>query len=735
MKGDHRTAGASGQRHSANFCALRADARRRARAALQLAAMVRRPARYAWLFASGGLLAAACADVPKGQYGIEAVRLQGVEQLAETPIERCLLSIERPSFGIALGLTQKQCNEPPFDSEPPRLELWSWPWSDWSGLNHAVVELDVQRIERFYRARGFYDARVVAVRYEPRAAGESEPRLGADDCDPAHEECEVELTFVIEEGSPLRVGEVRVTGGDELPPDAREALGQASVPQPGERFDELDYDRGKRELAEQLAEVGYAGAEIGGEVRLDHAHRRAHILYRVQPGPSYVFGELRITGAGELPLAPIRAAAGIEPGTRYRQSALTEVQQEVYALGAFSAVQVTRELDPAQRRAYLNVAVTPLPYDDFRVGVGVTSGAMRRTDSGEVTPVRQWDVHLFARYERRHVLGSLGRLRIEERPRLIFDAPFPETTPPKPGNVVSLRLTQPGLIEARTELVLSAQWDYGPDPHLGFRRSDIVLRSAATRGFFARALSATLALQQDFYLVKAGERIEFFSDMNGDGEADVLEVPRDYGFRFLEQNLTLDLRDDPVWPRAGAYFGLLASQSLQLPGSDWTAFRLLPEARGYLPLPFGIVLAGRFAVAGVFVLAADSRLDGTSQQLGPNAYRLRGGGAQSNRGFVADELGAGVEGGLRRWEGSAELRVRLGEAFAVVGFFDVGDVLRGTELSFAEPNPSAGGGLRYLTVVGAIRFDLGFRLGTVEADARSLLGAHGAMHLTLGEAF
>jgi len=706
--------------------------------------MVRRPARCAWLFAGSallnGALLAACADVPKGQYGINAVRLQGVEQLAETPIERCLLTIERPSFGIALGLTQKQCNQPPFDSEPPRLELWSWPWSDWSGLNHAVVELDVQRILRFYRARGFYDARVVAVRYQPKAAGESEPRLGADDCDPAREECEVELTFVVEEGLPLRVGEVAVTGGADLPAAARERMTQARVPQRGERFDELDYDRGKRELAEQLAEVGYAGAEIGGAVRLDHAHRLAHIAYRVQPGPPYVFGELRISGAGELPHDPIRGAAGIEPGTPYRQSALTEVQQEVYALGAFSAVQVTRELDSARRRAYLHVTVTPLPYDEFRVGIGVTSGALRRTDSGAAESVRQWDVHLFTRYERRHVLGSLGRLRIEERPRLIFAAPFPEATPPEPGNLVSLRLTQPGLIEARTELVLSAQWDYGPDPHLGFRRSDIVLRSAATRGFFARALSLTLALQQDFYLVKQGEGRCDPDRLALDGvcvlvTSDGSALPSDYSYRFLEPVLVVDLRDDPVWPRAGAYFSVLGSASLQLPGSDWTAFRLLPEARGYLPLPFGLVLAGRFAVAGLFVLAASSDLDNTSERLGPNAYRLRGGGAQSNRGFIADELGVGRQGGLRRWEGSAELRVRLGEAFAVVGFLDVGDVLDGTALTFSEPNPSAGGGLRYLTVVGAIRFDLGFRLGRVPPGAPSLFGAPGAMHLTLGEAF
>jgi outer membrane translocation and assembly module TamA len=73
----------------------------------------------------------------------------------------------------------------------------------------------------------------------------------------------------------------------------------------------------------------------------------------------------------------------------------------------------------------------------------------------------------------------------------------------------------------------------------------------------------------------------------------------------------------------------------------------------------------------------------------------------------------------------------------VVGFYDMGDVIRGTSLNFDEPNPSAGFGLRYLTVVGAIRFDIGFRLGEAGEDADKLIifNTPGALHLTIGEAF
>ena len=73
----------------------------------------------------------------------------------------------------------------------------------------------------------------------------------------------------------------------------------------------------------------------------------------------------------------------------------------------------------------------------------------------------------------------------------------------------------------------------------------------------------------------------------------------------------------------------------------------------------------------------------------------------------------------------------------MVGFYDMGDVIRGSTLTFEHPNPSAGFGLRYVTIVGAIRFDLGFRVGKIEGarDKLFLFDVPGAMHLTLGEAF
>lgn len=690
---------------------------------------------------------AACAGVEKGQYGVDSIDIEGMEQMDEEAVERCLLTTERETFEIPLGLSASECNEPPFDDSPPAVSLWRWPWTDWPVFNAAVVDVDKKRIERWYRARGFYDARVTDVQYVPKEAGTPGVEIPKDQCDPQNEECTVELTITVEEGAPLLIGSVAVEGLEGLPLDAPELIEDAELPRVGDRFDELDYDRGKQALLRQLAERSYAGAELAGEVKLDHTAKLAHVRYRVTPGPAYHFGRVRIRGNGGLPKSPIHAAAGIKPGAPYRESALIEVQQEIYALGAFSVVEVERLLNAKTRQAHIHIKVTPLPYDAFRVGIGVTSGALQRTETGQVESVPQWDVHLLGRYERRHVFNTLGKLRIEDRPRMIFPHPFPETecdvgeSCPAFGNLLRVRLNQPGVIEARTDLIFESQWDFGPEPFLGFFRHDVMGRVSAKRAFFRRTVFGTFAVQHDRFIVTPGE--SYFTDERPPDQPEVMppvyEVePDGYVYSFIEQDIRLDLRNDDVQPRKGIYLGLLATQSGRTAISDWTMFRFLPEARGYIPLPFHMVIALRFAVGANFVLAAKPELADTARRLGPTSYRLRGGGAQSNRGYVAGELGAGVEGGLRRWESSAELRIRLGDAFGVVGFFDMGDVNDGTAIRFSHTNPSAGFGLRYLTIVGAIRFDMGFRLQPpAEADPNELFifDVPGAMHLTLGEAF
>jgi outer membrane translocation and assembly module TamA len=592
-----------------------------------------------------------------------------------------------------------------------------------------VFDQDLRRILRWYRARGFYAAAVQQVSFDPPGAGEGK------DC--RDDTCRLQVQVTISEGEPVQVQRVELSGGEALPEELRARLREALELHAGERFDELDYDRSKQALLRVLREASFAEARVEGKVEVDAAARQAHVRFQIQPRPAYRFGTLRVTGQRALPEAPILAAAGVTPGESYRPQRLDELRVEVLALGAFSAIEVQETPDAAQRRMNLTLKVRPLAKSQLRLGVGVTSGASRRTETGDMESIPQWDVHLLGRYELRHVLGTLGALHLEDQPRLIFGDVFPSATNPHLGNIVSLKLHEPGIIEARTDLFFQTSWDYGPDPFLGFIRSDIMLRLGARRGFFRHRLVATAALQQDLFVV---------NDNPSNTTSDGTPTPSTYYYNFLEQDLRLDLRDQAAQPSSGVYFALNSTESIRTFASDWSSWRIAPDARFYVPMPLSSVLALRFALGALFIYDAASGLDDISQRLGPSNYRLRGGGAYSVRGFLPGGLGAGSQGGLRRWESMLEWRLRLGTALTLAGFMDFGDVNEEPSFRFDHLNTSAGFGLRYFTLLGVLRVDAGFRVvpwqrldgsDGIEPDASTFpfTDTPGALHFTIGDAF
>lgn len=678
---------------------------------------------------------ASCASVEHGRYGVTSLDFEGVDQLDERALDACLITRERGHFGVRLGLRGPACGRPPFDASAPTLRLWRWPWTEWPTFNHAVFAQDLERVVRWYRARGYYDARIVEVRHDPPAA--AHPALEGP-CAPDREDCTVSLVVVVDEGSATLVESIRLEGLPGPAPALEREVWESLETRQNAPIDEALYDRDRERIRRLLRSVGYAAATVEGEVDVDTARRTARVVFRADAGPAYRFGSVTVSGNGQLSAEVIQAAAGLPTGAPYDPEVVDDVQSAVFALGAFSAVEVREDLDAEGGRVDLDVVVTPLPRDALRVGVGVTSGALRRTETADLVSIPQWDIHLFANYERRHLFGTLGRFSIEERPRLIFNQEFPRFSEPELGNFVTLALVQPGSLEPRTETFQRFGWDYGPEPFLGFRRSDLFLRVGARRGFWGRRLLVTLAAQQDRFIVLGRPAVEV--------DPDTTVLPTSYDYFFVEEDVRLDLRDDRARTTRGWFAALNTSQAPRFAFSDWTAFRVAPELRSFVGLPLDVVWASRVAAAAFFISNASSSLDVISQELGPNTYRLRGGGAYSNRGFLAGTLGAGLQGGVRRWEASTELRVPLGESLVLAGFLDFGDVNDAPSFRLSHLNTSVGYGLRYYTVLGALRLDVGYRIPSWQrTDGASVIpdtdptlpfsDVPGAIHFTIGDPF
>ncbi|MCG8553749.1 MAG: BamA/TamA family outer membrane protein [Proteobacteria bacterium] len=708
-----------------------------------------------------------CAEtIPPGRYGVNSLRIRGSETLDEDSLAACLATQPRERFSFKLGPNPlPECNVPPFDAGGLRIALWSWPWSDWPLFDNAVVERDLQRIERWYRARGYYDARVVRTQ-----ATRNE------------REKTVDLEIELREGEPVRVSELRVTGIDALPARQQSNVHEALRIELGEPFDEALYERSKEAIRLVLEEAAYAKAAVSGRVQIDPKQRQASVAFAALPGPKCVFGTVRVQGQGPLSTRAIRGAAALEAGTDYSLKQLQEAQRAVYALGPFASVELTPVVRAESNVVDVLAHVVPARRFRFGVGAGIAAG-QPDTWTDTIDPsVAQWDTHLLLRADHRNFLGGMRRLRIEDRPRLIFKNSFPhlrsevgtgqQGAGPTLGNLLFAEFRQPGFILERMRLRSAVRYDIGPDPFEGFERHDVSGWIGPEQSF----LGGTLNLAATLHLN--------------------LQVPQQeskrvaYTVTYMQYDAVLDLRDNPISPRRGAYLGLSVQHAsnvlgpLKLP-SSWSYLRLTPQARLYVPLPAGIVLAARARLGFMHIgFASDSlRRDCSTEtnraeceaqnlaltKLGPVNQRLRGGGANSVRGFAANQLGevlaygtSLVSGGLRQWEASLELRTPITANLGAAFFIDVGDVsgmsLPASEARFRldHPNTSLGLGLRYRTLIGPVRFDMAFLVPGLQgppprhascADApattpcvpsqrNGVLGvASGAVHITIGESF
>ena len=121
----------------------------------------------------------------------------------------------------------------------------------------------------------------------------------------------------------------------------------------------------------------------------------------------------------------------------------------------------------------------------------------------------------------------------------------------------------------------------------------------------------------------------------------------------------------------------------------------------------------------------------------PAAERFFAGGDNTVRGFAQDRLGEPATldrnglptGGNALVVFNTEVRVPVWRGLVAAAFVDAGNVFqRVSGLDLGEIRGAAGFGVRYLSPIGPIRVDLGFKLVAAHLRQRHQGGAHGAAH-------
>ncbi len=632
---------------------------------------------------------------------------------------------------------------------------------DYEILDDALLERDLERVERFYRARGYHEAKVTGARViwlGPNA---------------------VRVAIVVNEGLPVRIADagsgalsVQLSGLETIEDPKAVAEIITASPRPGQVLDEEDYEDAKREMRTVLADRGYAFARVSGKVEVDLSRHDARVRFVIAAGPKAVLGPIVIKGLEHIPEDKVRENLLIASGDEYSATALEDARRALVNLGVFASVNLEADTrNPSSRRVPVTFSVHETAPRTIRLGGGARLDALQL--SGSIT----------ASWEHRNFLGGLRQLSVEARPGVVLFptrmSDFPNLQAPNRAMLqgsLEGRFAQPSFIEGRTKGLLSASLELRPllytdtqvdEPLIGFL--EIGTRAGLERPFFSHRLFVTpalnwqAALPLDYRDLSLGQR----SPVAGSRQINNLFIV------YPELVARFDLRDDPLDPKNG----LLVSNSLQvaLPVLAGTVsdLRLRPEGRFYVTKK-KLTLAVRAATGLLF-----PRNYGPSNPGDPayaddqQALLFRGffsGGPFTNRGYAFQGVGrhgplalstaGGVrcevddvapdarclrpQGGLTLWEASIELRfpLRFLAPLGAVLFLDSSDVRSGrAEYAIDTPHLAPGFGLRYPTPVGPVRFDLGFRvleaLGkeAPQGSPPEILGAPLALHLAVGQAF
>jgi outer membrane protein assembly factor BamA len=661
------------------------------------------------------------------------------------------------------------------------LGIWEGVGSEYETLDENVLARDLERVERYYRARGYYQAKVTAARVIP--------------LDQRH----VRIVIRVDEGLPVHTREVTITGIERLPFDDALAAQRAITLRPcgtscasAAPFDEEQFERTKAAIVRALANRGYAFAQVTGKATVNVTAREATATFDVKPGVRARYGPIRIIGLKDIPEGPVRDSLLLREGQPYSLEDIEDARDQLVNLGVFTSVSIEQDKsDAAQARVPLTVRVEEASLRTVRAGLGA------RVDQLEVTSTVR------VGWEDRNFLGGMRRFQVDTRPGLTyFPTRFGNLVAPThvlPHNRFSSELRQPSFLEGRTSGSLSTEYNVypllfplpeglNPDDELVIGYHELRAAAGVERPFFSHHLfvGTSYNWQANFpFIYKQSP--------------DQSSLPAGLGpvrVSYPELVTTLDFRDDPLHVHRGVWI----TNSLQVAGHIFGGLvsdvRVRPELRGYLPLSRTVTLALRSGFgflfpsdygetltartpAGVPVVVDDPRSAAVVRDQHKLLFRaFYSGGPNSNRGYGFREVGpqgpvgfllqsGNVDcfqprsaseraqcvrplGGVALWEASLEVRFPITGPLGGVMFADASDVTRTLRLRLTAPHLSPGLGLRYDSPVGPFRVDVGYRLiehiGPSppptelqdEARTRPLFGLDWlpvAVHVALGEAF
>jgi outer membrane protein insertion porin family len=507
---------------------------------------------------------------------------------------------------------------------------------------------DLKAIIGYYQAQGYVGMKIAGVDNQWDGSGG------------------ITKTIRVEEGTRYRLRKIVFEGNDHF---LREEFLASMRNGEGRYVDYIGLERDQETIAANYHNAGFLDAIVDGALDFDRGTDNAVARFRITEGRRYRLGSVVVQGnLLTRPHAVLRENP-IAPGGFAGEEGLLKFQQAVYATGLYKSVRMQRVKRPAEGVVDLVVEVDEAMFLDVELGGGY----------GTETGIRGLV------YAKEKNLDGLGRSIS--------------------GRALVGQKEQNYQAELREPYVLGAQWKWEgvlTASHQFRERPSFSLRKQALIAAIQEKIldRSTISLQYEFSLdetldVQPGAVIS----AQDQGRANLASV------RAL---IVLDFRDDPFNPKRGMFVSGGVELGTEVLGSQINYWSVSGQTSYYLP----VVRRNSLALS---VRAGIIRPYGSTSEV-PIQKRFFAGGRTTVRGFEQDSLGphgtdGAATGGNNQLILNAEMRFPLQYGFLAATFVDAGSIwLSKDSLNGFDLRESAGLSLRYVTPVGPISVDYGWKL-------------------------
>jgi outer membrane protein assembly complex protein YaeT len=596
------------------------------------------------------------------------------------------------------------------------------------------LDADVRAVVDAYRRRGFGDVSCRPV---------LEPVAGARTAG----EAPLDIVMRIAEGPRMMVTGVDLTGNRVFP--AAVLTAGLATRQGGPLVEPAIEDDRDRILFWYL-NLGYRLAHVNASVAYSGNRTEARVRFTIDEGPQILVDHVLVVGNDRIGESTIRRELQLKPGEPLGLEAVNESQRRLAALGLFRRVTISELEHGSETRRDVLVSVEESPSTSLGYGGGIE---FQKVETVEVAPRGFFEIGRRNLWGKNRAVNLFSRVSLRRRSDTVPSTPTSAATQVS-RTFVEYRVIgtyrEPKFAGSDADLQLALAFEQGSRTSYSFRHQ-------SARVNLSKRYGALWNLWGQYSI----ERNDIFEDRINPVDQPLIDrlFPQ-VRIGSLSASAVRNSRDDVFSPTRGGLIGLNGELALRPIGSEVGFAKTFLQGFIYRQMPSHkrIVLAGgaRLGVGTGFprdvprtdadgnpILGPDGEQLTTEVRDLPASERYFAGGDTTVRGFQLDRLGQpdtfdrdGTPiGGRAEVILNGEVRVALSPNFGVVGFLDAGNVFSTvTNVALGDLRASTGFGVRYRSPIGPIRFDFGFKLGTLRTYGPQHEDRF-ALHISIGQAF